>query len=178
MRRNVLSGSVAAVWLAWGIAAAAQAPSTPASPPSDTVIIVTGCVKQESAVLKGARAAGDVPMSNDFVLTRSTLNPLPDRAKADTVPATDTPVGTAGSAAVVGFGKVYRVTGDKENDLKPYVGQRVEITGEFKNEAEAKAELASRDRSVTGELTPANTPEIIITAIKPLSGSCAAGADR
>jgi hypothetical protein len=73
------------------------------------------------------------------------------------------------------------VTGNKENELKPYVGQRVEITGAFKNDVDAKAELASlgvKKRSVTGELTPANTPEITITAIRPVSGSCSPAADR
>jgi hypothetical protein len=72
---------------------------------------------------------------------------------------------------------VYRVTGDKENELKTYVGQRVEISGAFKNEADAKAELSTVGTSgrTAGELTRGNTPEITIVSIKPSTGSCVGG---
>ncbi len=67
------------------------------------------------------------------------------------------------------------MTGDKESELKPYVGQRVEITGAFKNETDAKAEIASMGKGdKAGELTPTNTPEITIAAIKPVPGTCPA----
>jgi hypothetical protein len=177
MKRKVLSISVAAAWLISGLTAGAQTPVSPAA-----TITVAGCVQQETSVLKRNPVVGDVGMSDEFVLIQATLNPRPamDQPKDETEPLTDTPVGTAGSAAARNFGKVYRVTGSKENELKPYVGQRVEITGAFKNESDAKAELASvgvKGRNNT-ELTPANTPEITITAIRPVSGTCSGGADR
>ena len=187
MKMTVLSGSIAAVCLACGLATAAQLPSSSSStaanvqatPPA--AITVAGCVQQEASVLKRNAAAGEVGMSDEFVLTRATLNPRPpaDQPKSETEPPPEAPVGTSGSAS--NFGKVYRVTGDKENELKTYVGQRVEITGAFKNDAEAKAELASagiKGRSTGAELTPANTPEITIAAIRPVAGSCSAGGDR
>jgi hypothetical protein len=97
-------------------------------------------------------------MGDEFVLTRATLKggstPSADQPPADTQPPSST-VGTSGSA---GPGKVYRLTGDQEKDLKAFAGQRVEITGAFKNPEDA-------GRPVTGEPTPENTPEITIQAI-------------
>ena len=72
------------------------------------------------------------------------------------------------------FGRVYRTTGDKEKELKSYVGQRVQITGTFKNKddaADAMSSVGTTGR--TGDLTPANTPEFTIATIAPASGSCA-----
>ena len=174
--KKALTGSMAAVWLACGLTAVAQSSTPPQSTPPQTTapqaapasaVTVAGCVQAENLVLKRAGAVGDVGMGDEFVVTHVKLNPAAQPAE----PAPDAPVGTSGSA----FGKVYRVTGDKESELKPYVGQRVEITGAFKNETDAKAELASIGKGdKPGELTPANTPEITITAIKPVSGSCPA----
>jgi hypothetical protein len=187
MKMTVLSGSIAAVCLAGGLAAAAQVPAQSSSSTSaaqstpPAAITVAGCVQQEASVLKRNAAVGEVGMSDEFVLTQSILNPRPptDQPKSETEPPPAAAVGTSGS--VSNFGKVYRVTGDKENELKTYVGQRVEITGAFKNDAEAKAELASagiKGRSTGAELTPANTPEITIAAIRPVAGSCSGGGDR
>ena len=176
--KKVLTGSIAAAWLACGLTAGAQAPpaqdgpadrEAPAQAAPASAITVAGCVLAEKTVLKRTAAAGDVGMGDEFVVTHVKLNPPAQAAE----PAPDAPVGTSGSA----FGKVYRVTGDKETELKAFVGQRVEITGAFKNETDAKAELASIGKGdKPGELTPANTPEITITAIKPVSGSCPAAA--
>ena len=141
-------------------AAAPQAPQTP--------ITVAGCVQKEATVLKRDPAkgeVGDVGMGDEFVLTNSQLNPAPD--------APPPAVGTSGS--VGNFGKVYRVTGDKEAALKASVGQRVEITGTFKQDVDAKAELGAAGtggRAIAGELTTANTPEITISAVKVLPGAC------
>ena len=187
--KKVLTRSIAAAWLACGLTAGAQSAPPQSAPPQSappqstlpqstpalsapaSAITLAGCVQAEKVVLKRTAAAGDLGMGDEFVVTHVKLNPEPQQAE----PVPDSPVGTSGSAT--GFGKVYRVTGDKESELKPYVGQRVEITGAFKNETDAKAELASMGKGdKAGELTPANTPEITITAIKPVSGSCPAAA--
>jgi hypothetical protein len=176
MNKQMVSGSVAAAWLACGLAVAAQ--GTDARPSSSagnqataaSAITVAGCVQSESAVLKRNPAAGDVGMTDEFVLVEAALNPRP----ATDQPAEAPPVGTSGSPG--NFGKVYRVTGDKETELKAYAGQRVEITGAFKKADDAAVELGAvgtSGRVVTGDLTPANTPEITITAIRPVPGSCA-----
>jgi hypothetical protein len=172
MSVKVLSGSVAAAWLACGLAVGAQAPAYPKadqkSEPATATVTVAGCIQSEKSVLKRPAAAGDVGMGDEFVLTRATLKggdtPSAGQPPADTQPPSST-VGTSGSA---GPGKVYRLTGDKEKDLKAFAGQRVEITGAFKNPEDAT-------RAVTGEPTPENTPEFTIEAIKPVQGSCSGG---
>ena len=177
-----LSGCIAAAWLACGLAAAAQGldkmpvPRAGDQTSPAMTITVSGCVRNETAVLKRSPIAGEVGMTDEFVLTNSLLNP---KASATDQPATpaDAPVATSGSLG--SFGKVYRVTGDKENELKAFVGQRVEISGRFKHDEDAKVELGAvgtSGRVVAGELTPANTPEITITAIKPIAGACSGGA--
>jgi hypothetical protein len=171
MSKQMVSGSIAAAWLACGLAVAAQGtemrPSSSAGNQAATAsaITVAGCVQNETAVLKRSAVAGDAGMSDEFVLIQAQLNPKPK-------PAADAPAGTSGPPG--SFGKVYRMTGDKEKELKALAGQRVEITGTFKREADAKAELAAGagGRLVTGALTTDNTPEITITAIKPVAGSC------
>jgi hypothetical protein len=186
--KKILSGAIVAAWLACGITAAAQATAaTPSSSPAAeqvpaaTTIVVAGCVQNESSVLTRHPAVGEVGMRDEFVLTHVTLNPRPsaDRSKDVTEPPAETPVGTSGAAGSVG--KVYRVTGDREKELKVYLGQRIEITGAFKNDFDAKEELAAvipGGRSITDPLTPANAPEITITAIRPVPGPCTLGAVR
>jgi hypothetical protein len=150
----------------------AQQPTTPADQKAATAsspITVAGCVQKESLVLKRNPAATNVGMDDEFVLTFAALNPSPatDAPKPDVAPQ---PTGTAGTAG--SFGVVYRVTGDKENELKSYVGQRVEITGNFKDKDAASTASSVGTSGRTGELTPANTPEITIDAIKPATGPC------
>jgi hypothetical protein len=64
---------------------------------------------------------------------------------------------------------VYRVTGSKENDLRTYVGQRIEVTGTLKHDDTTDA-MSSAGASGAG--TPANTPELTIESIRPTSGGC------
>jgi len=151
-----------------------------AAPQSDQApITVAGCVQKETTVLKRDPAKGQIGeagMGDEFVLTNSMLNPKPEAqppAPAPGQPPAQPPVGTSGS--VGNFGKVYRVTGDAESELKAHVGKRVEITGTFKQDADAKAELGAAGtsgRAISGDLTTANTPEIAITAVKVIPGSC------
>jgi len=161
-----------------GAVLAAQGP--PQAPPAaadqksaqPATITVAGCVQKETDVLKRPAAAGNVGMGDEFVLTMAVLNP-PAAAAEPAAPAKpDEPAGTSGTTAP---GKVFRVTGDKENELKNYVGQRVEITGAFKHEADAKRELGPAGTSgatAAADLTPDKTPEISIASIRPASGSC------
>jgi hypothetical protein len=141
-------------------------------------ITVSGCVLKESSVLKrgaiGSATMG-AGMGDEFVLTQAKLSDsktATEKPEAGAAPAQpNEPAGTSGSA---NFGKVYRLTGEKENDLKNYVGQRVEIVGMFKHEEDAKAEAGAVGTSgrPAGELTTANTPEITITSVTPSTGSC------
>jgi len=148
-------------------AAPAQEPAAKASP----AMTVVGCVQPETAVLKRNPAAPAIGMDDEFVLTFATVSPegaSSDAAKPEAAPA---PAGTSG--AVGNFGKVYRLTGDKEKELKSYAGQRVELTGTLKDKEKAIDAMSSIGTSGKTELTPANTAEFTIDAIKPASGSCA-----
>jgi hypothetical protein len=180
MSVRLLSGCFA-VALIGGAVVSAQAPQqAPPAPPQaqqaapdqqksaqPATITVAGCVQKETDVLKRPAAAGDVGMSDEFVLTQSALNPPAAAAEPAAAPKPDEPAGTSGTT---GPGKVFRVTGDKESELKNYVGQRVEITGAFKHEADAKASATT----AAADLTPDKTPEITIASIRPASGSCPA----
>jgi hypothetical protein len=154
-----------------------KAAAAPQSAPA--AITVAGCVQEEKTVRKRDPAQGQIGeagMGDEFVLTNSMLNPkadAPPPALPSAQPPAQPPVGTSGS--VGNFGKVYRVTGDAENELKAHVGKRVEITGTFKQDADAKAELGAvgtSGRAIGGELTTANTPEITINAVKVIPGAC------
>jgi hypothetical protein len=196
MSPNLLSSSLAA-GVVFSLIVSAQAPAQQSTPSptgqaaatsdqhdqqkdatSPQSITVSGCVLKESSVLKpGAlgTATMGAGMGDEFVLTQAKLNESttatekPEAGAATTPP--NEPVGTSGTEN--DFGKVYRLTGDKEGDLKNYVGQRVEIMGMFKHDEDAKAEAgAVGTGGHAGELTAANTPEITITSITPSTGSC------
>jgi hypothetical protein len=176
MSVKLLSGWFAAALVCAATAAAQNPPAQPPQPASDqpaaaqaSTITIAGCVQKESDVLKRAAAAGDVGMSDEFVLTKAMLNPPASPAGPPSEAKPEQPTGTSGAA-----GKVFRVTGDKEKELKSLVGQRVEITGSFKKASDAQRELgtAGTSGSTPAELTPANTPEVTITSIKPASGAC------
>jgi hypothetical protein len=81
------------------------------------------------------------------------------------------PTGASGSPG--NFGTVFRLTGDKEKELKSYIGQRVEITGTLKDKEKTTDAMSSIGTSGRTELTPENTAEITIDAITPASGACA-----
>ena len=162
----IVSSTVATVTAQQPATAADQKPSGDAQ-----AVTVIGCVQPETAVMKRTPVAGNVGMGDEYVVTFARLNPGAgtDTPKPD-VPTPAEPTGTAGST---GFGKVYRLTGDQEKDLKGYVSQRVEIVGRFKDKDKMKDELSSIGTSGrAGELTPDNTPEIVIDSFKPGSGAC------
>lgn len=177
MSTKLLSGPFAAAILFCAASAGAQ---TAAQPPADQkagadspAITVAGCVQNESGVLKGNPVSRGVGMGDEFVIVQAMLSRGADKPATTEPPAAEP---AAPPAAPGNFGKVYRVTGDKESELKNYVGQRVEISGMFKHDEDAKAELGAigtSGRTPSTELTPENTPEITITAIRPVSGACA-----
>src|SRR5262249_13136899 len=123
-----------------------------------------------SSVLKRTPIAGNMGMDDEFVITFAKPGPAPGAAepKPDVEPP-PAATGTSGSAG--NFGVVYRLTGDKEKDLKSYVGQRVEISGTVKDKEKTTDAMSSMGTSGK-DLTPSNTAEITIDALKPLSGAC------
>ena len=167
--------TISAAILSFALGAALLSAQTQPPQPSQTVT-VSGCIQKETDVIK-SQAAGNLGMGDEFVLTHSELRVGAEapKTKEPEATASPAPTGTPGDSDA---GKVYRVTGDKEKDLKSYVGQKVEITGTFKHEEDARQELGAvgttgKPPVPTGELTTANTPEITIESIKATAGSCA-----
>jgi hypothetical protein len=173
------SASTAAAIMVGGLTIAAQTPASSTKDQKDMAspaITITGCVQNESAVLKRNPIAAGVGMGDEFVLTNAAVTPAPgsNEAPKPDVQAPPAPTGTSGSSA--GFGQVYRVTGDKENDLKPYLGQRVSIVGRVKVKEGATDKMSSigtTGKAAEGARTPDNTPELIIDSIAQASGTCA-----
>jgi hypothetical protein len=140
-------------------AAIAQSPS----------LTVSGCVQKQSLVLKGAPVAANAGMDDEFVLTNAKPGAAP--VAGEPAPAEPKPEATGTSGSAGNFGIVYRLSGDKEKELKSYVGQRVEISGAVKEKEKATDAMSSAGTGAR-ELTPANTAEITVDSIKPLSGAC------
>ena len=156
-----LSGWFAAAALASAVVSAqvpTQQPEQKPAAPADQkdAVKVAGCVQKESDVLKRGAMATNAGMSDEYVLTESKMSGSPTEPEPTAKPGE--PTGTSGSEGK--FGKVLRLTGDKEKDLSKYVGQRVEITGAFKHESDAKS------------ATSANPPELTIETITAASGTC------
>jgi len=151
---------VAAAFATSGAIAMAQAPS----------VSFVGCVQKEASVLKRTPVAANVGMDDEFVLTFAKPTPAP--GMTDPTPDAAPPEATGTSGSVGNFGMVYRLTGDREKDLKSYVGQRVEISGTVKEKEKGADTMSSIGTSGRTELTPDNTSEITIDAIKPVSGAC------
>jgi hypothetical protein len=192
MSAKLLSSSLAAGCV-FSLVVSAQAPAQQSSPPptaaptetsdqqkdaTGSPVTLNGCVLKESSVLKpgpvGTATMG-AGMGDEYVLTQAKRGdataPL-EKPEAEAAPQPNEPVGTSGTEN--SFGKVYRLTGAKEEDLKNYVGQRVLIVGVFKHDEDAKTEAgAVGTGGRPGELTAANTPEFAITSITPSTGSCA-----
>jgi len=137
-----------------GVTAAAQTPASRASDQSAAApaVTVTGCVQKESAVLERTMVPADTGTSDEFVLTNAAITPANGTGK---VPAekTPAPTGTSGSK----LGVIYRLTGEKESELGPYIGQRVSIRGTLK----------------PTQKTSANTRELTIDTIGQAAGTCA-----
>src|SRR5262245_21940101 len=141
MSTKLLTGWFAAAVFAATVATSAQTPpQQPSEKASDSqksaAVTITGCVQKETDVLKRPAVATNIGMGDEFVITNTTMGPATTTAE----PPAATPEPKAeGTSGKTNFGRVYRLTGDKEDSLKTYVGKRVEITGSFKHDADARA---------------------------------------
>jgi len=169
-----LSAAILVGSMAFAFGVNAQTPQQ--QPDPNQTLTVTGCVQPQTDVLKSPPVAGKTGMGDEFVLTRSAvkISAPGTEASPQPKPTPSQPAGTAGTAEP---GKIYRVTGDKEIELKAHVGHRVEITGKFKSEADARRELGAigtsgKPPANAPEPTDTNTPEITITSFRMLAATC------
>ena len=164
MRKAMLSVVAAAFAMTGGVLA-----MTPQSQPDPKqTVTVTGCVQNESDVLKSTMPK--TGMGDEFVLTHSMIHTGTSAAQA---------APTQPQTSATAENKIYRVTGDQETSLKAHLGQKVEIAGTFKSESDARTELGAIGTSGKPPATPAeptamNTPEITISSIKVIGDSCTA----
>lgn len=142
---------------------------------TDQTITVIGCVQREVDVLR--TSPGNLGLANEYVLARSSIKPDASGSSGGSAGS-----GTRGRDAVATSGpsgRVYRLTGDKERDLKAQVGKEVEIIGSFDSDADAKLEakrnVAPPASARTEARPPAShdVPEILIQSIRPLGNACA-----
>jgi hypothetical protein len=130
-------------------------------PDPNQTVTITGCVQNEKDVLKENAMPKAMGMGDEFVLTHAAVQAG----------------SSAATPASASLGKIYRLTGDQESSLQQQLGKKVEITGRFKDEAEARRELGEIGTSGTppptaAEPTAANTPEITIEMVKMISETC------
>ena len=158
--RRMLTGLVIAA--AGGQLALAAQVVAPTRPP---YIVVMGCVQRESSVLKPDPSSPGAGMDKEFVLTFSVLSP--------DLQQSELPKPAADASGLPGYvGAVYRLAGPKEGELKQFVGQRVQVTGTFKDQDKAAAAIKAGKIGRAGELTPDDTPEIIIDTYRLVSEVC------
>jgi hypothetical protein len=183
----VFAGSALAATVILGSAAFAQSTATPPAqqPPAATApqespaeqVTLVGCVQSEEDYRKahnlgkGGAVGTGVGAGNEFVLI-----------SAMKMPAAGATAGTTGTAGAMAPGTdAFELSGDKESELKAFVGKRVEIMGKM------KAAETSATGKPTGGATAGTPPtgvdvaskdlklrEVDIVSIKEATGTCAA----
>jgi hypothetical protein len=127
---------------------------------------LVGCLMSETDYRKahglGKGAIGGLGLGDEFVLVNATE------------PSTAQTTGSSTSARCTetGSGKAYRLTGQSEEKLKPFVGRRIEVTGAFDHARDAK--------TAAGETKATLPPEIKIASFREapaFTGSATASAN-
>src|SRR5712691_7226180 len=97
---------------------------------------VVGCVMKETDYRRthglGTGTLGGTGLGDEYVLVDATVMPAAstsNRTNASPGASVASSPSTSASCAENGTGAAYRTTGARERELKPFVGQRVEVTG-------------------------------------------------
>ena len=183
MKRLVMCGMVLGTTLAIGVGAQEPTPRPPAAgqpttyPPAAASmdqragqkVTVTGCLQSASMLPGAPPSAEPAPGAAGYILTKASSDTASSTAKPG-APGEPAAAGTTGIA-----GKTYRLVGGESQDLKQFVGQRVEVTGTVSNVSmkpespgaapEPGAAASGRDKAPAQSLT--------VTTIKAAAGgSC------
>ncbi len=154
--------------------ATAQAPAQqPTAKAPEQQVTLVGCVQTEDDyrkahnLAKGGAVGTGAGSGNEFVLINASL-------------ASDAPAAT-GTSGTTAEGKAFELSGDKEGDLKAFVGKRVEIMGKL------KAAEKSATGAPTGGATAGTPPtgvdvasqdlklrEVDVVSVKESAGTCPA----
>jgi hypothetical protein len=169
-----IAGSVAAIFLV-GAAAFAQSDNrstatdqNKVSPSSDAnaTMTIVGCLVRETDYRKahglGKGAIGGLGLGDEFVLVDATTVASAATTAPETGSSPQTPAARSSASPAAcsekGTGKAYRTTGQLEEKLKPFVGRRIEVTGQFDHERDA--------RTAAGETNAKLPPEIKIASYR------------
>jgi hypothetical protein len=149
MHTRRIAGLIAATFVV-STTAFAQSENRPATgqqsqvSPNTTMTLV-GCLMRESDYRKahnlGKGALGGVGLGDEFVLVDATDSSSAPAARSTSTTCTET-----------GSGKAYRMTGKAEEQLKPFVGRRIEVTGQFDHERDAKTAAGETDAKLPPEV--------------------------
>jgi hypothetical protein len=154
-----IAGIAVAVGIA-SVTASGQTNSRDKRDDTQKSMTLVGCVMGEpeyrSAHGLGKGALAGAGLGNEFVLV--------DASEAATSAATPA---ASGRCSETGNGKEYRLTGSREKDMKAFVGKRVEITGTFDHERDA--------RTAAGETNATLPPEIKIASFREPTALVASG---
>ena len=168
MNTRKIAGLIAAAFCV-STAAFAQSESRPASEQksqvsTNTTMTLVGCLMKESDYRRahnlGKGTLGGLGLGDEFVLVDATEVATTSAADTTSEPARPAaaPTSTSATCRESGVRKAYRMTGKEEKDLKPFVGHRMQITGTFDHERDAK--------TAAGETNAKLPPEIKIASYR------------
>jgi hypothetical protein len=125
---------------------------------------VVGCVMMETDYRRahglGKGAIGGAGLGDEYVLVDASVMPVAstsDTTNASSGAAAGSSPSTSASCAENGTGTAYRTTGARERELKPFLGQRVEVTGHFQHARDTNTSATQR-----GKLPP----EIVVASYR------------
>jgi len=136
---------------------------------------VTGCLMKEADYRKahglGKGALFGAGLGDEFVLVNAT-NAATSSATTNTTSASASSAG----CTETGNGQAYRLTGKTEDKLKSLVGHRIEVTGQFDHERDAKTAAGQTNAKLPPEIKIASYHEVSASDRASSSASAAAGA--
>jgi len=161
-----IAGLIAAAFVV-SATAFAQNESRPASErqnqpsASNASMTLVGCLMKETDYRKAhdlcKGAICGLGLGDEYVLVDAT-------EVSSTAPAARP--SSSAACSETGNGKAYRMTGKAEESLKPFVGRRIEVTGTFDHERDAK--------TAAGQTNAKLPPEIKIASFREASGAASA----
>lgn len=138
---------------------------------TNATMTLVGCLIHESDYRKahglGKGAIGGLGLGDEFVLVDATEVPAANATAAPSAGESPSRPASSSSATCTetGNGKAYRMTGKAEDQLKPFVGHRMQVTGQFDHERDAK--------TAAGETNAKLPPEIKIASYREAPASIA-----
>jgi hypothetical protein len=137
-------------------------------------VTLVGCLQREQDVPgKEPNVAERAGIGEDFILTNASPKGEDTESK-DSQEA----VGTSGTIASTGAQKMFKIEGLDDEQLRDYIGKRVEVTGRLDDDAASPEVGTSGNAEGSGQYEKPNRdklPKIDAASIRPAAGNCPAG---